>query len=112
MSRDSKFDAYPGFSDSVNAIADVEVRKLILASLQLIAQGEASGLMLENKEPGGNLADCRNYYLDLQEHQGPPRYRLVYQEQVLNGLIHVKAVVAGKREHLDVYRAARIILGR
>lgn len=112
MSRDSKFSGYPGFGVSVNKIGDVRIRKLILDSLHSIALGESSGMALKDQEPGGNLADCLKYYLDLPDHSGPPRYRLVYQEFTQNGLIHVKAVVAGKREHLDVYRAARIILGR
>lgn len=112
MSRDSKFTGYPGFAESVNAIEDVNIRKLIVATLHSIALGETAGVTLENKEPGGDLADCRKYYLDLPGRSGAPRYRLVYQEITQNGLIHVKAVVAGKREHLDVYKAARIILGR
>lgn len=85
----------------------------VFTLLKSIANGELSGLELEERAGTADLSDCRKIYFDLDPREARPRFRLVYrllpnEERPT----HVQAVAVGYRASLDAYVRAARNLGR
>ena len=103
----------PGFNREFRELPSDEARRLALETIAHLRNGELRGQPLDELSHTGDLSDCFKLYFDFPEHEGKPRYRLVYRKQ--SGkytVINLEMVAVGERENLDVYVRALSNLGR
>lgn len=97
----------PGFERDFDELPSDRTRKLTLQIIADLKQGDRKGQPLDELSHTGDLSDCFKLYFDFPEHQGRPRYRLVYREQAGKyTMVNLEMVAVGKRDNLDAYLRA------
>lgn len=96
-----------GFEDDLEDLPSGKLKVLALQVVADLQQGLRRGQPLDELAHTGDLSDCFKLYFDFPQHQGKPRYRLVYREQ--SGkytVLNLQMVAVGKRANLDAYLRA------
>jgi len=107
-----KLTALPGFQQDIDALPDLQTKKMALDMLVLVRDGKTRGVKLDARVSTADLGDCYKLYFD-PEGVGRPRYRLVYRftPDELTA-VALEAVAVGRRADLDAYKRAAANLGR
>jgi len=112
VARRLELRALPGFQQDIDALPDLQTRKMVLDQLVLVRDGKRTGVKLDARVATADLGDCYKLYFD-PDGSGKPRFRLVYRytpDEVQ--AVAIEAVAVGRLENLDAYLRAAENLGR
>lgn len=68
--------ALPGFQQDIDALSDMQTKKMALDMLALVRDGKAKGMKLDDYVDTGDLGDCYKLYFDRWIRQAPVPARL------------------------------------
>jgi mRNA interferase RelE/StbE len=98
--------ALPGFQGDMDALPDLQTKKMALDMLVHVREGRVHGVKLDELVTTGDLGDCYKLYFD-PDGSAKPRYRLVYRytpDEI--SAVAIEAVAVGRRANFDAYQRA------